>query len=149
MNRKQRRALRHRGTPPPLGSTANTASTAAPSMLCVLGRQSAPPQAAVWAAPRQTALACSCSRWACRVRVKIVSSACAFASAPASAASRCYSSRAAVFASRWGTRTARRSWPDERATQIGGAYEAACEICDRRFTADRWCLNRISAKLLV
>jgi hypothetical protein len=27
MNRKQRRALRHRGTQPPLGSITNTAST--------------------------------------------------------------------------------------------------------------------------
>ena len=39
--------------------------------------------------------------------------------------------------------------PDERATQIRGAYEAAREICDRRLAADRRCLNSISAKLLV
>jgi hypothetical protein len=65
---------------------------------------------------------------------------------------RCDSGGAAVFsfiASLSGTRTARGSWPDERATQIRGAYEAAREICDRRLAADRRCLNSISAKLLV
>jgi hypothetical protein len=57
--------------------------------------------------------------------------------------------RVFFIASRSGTRTARRSWPDERATQTRGAYDAAREICDRRLAADRRRLNSISAKLLV